>query len=245
VQHPTRRNLLALAVAVLVLLPFVLRAAELVLCGSSCVCITWISGASAYIEVRCPTEGGSGWTSGSGGTPDGSSGSWGGSGNPASPPTPLPGNVLDPTTLNAVNGAKQSAISKVRGERVSDPGTPKGTWLPTKCTDLFLNSPLGYTGAYLLGNYLVYRDGTGVKDTAGVDQCALGRAAWTTCCQHDPIVYICSTQFTRLSPDDRAKILIHEAMHVGGQQEDKNGSVGPGDPPNTGQISDAVNNACN
>lgn len=142
-----------------------------------------------------------------------------------------------------VSSAKNSAVTKVRGEKVPD---LKGVWEATPCTNLFLNSPLGRSGAYLLGSYVVFRDGTGLKDSQGVDQCALGTvAAWTSCCQHDPVVFICPIKFKQSGPSDRVKYLIHETMHVGGQQEDKDGTVGPGDPPNSDQINALIEKACN
>jgi hypothetical protein len=153
---------------------------------------------------------------------------------------------LSGATLTNVSQAKNAAVLKTRGEHVTDEGTNKGTWLPTACTDLFLNSPLGRTGASLLGNYIVYRDGTGVKDAAGVDVCGSNTvAAWTKCCEHDPVVFICPSRFNSSSASDRVKYLIHEALHVGGQSEDKNGSVGPDDPPNSTNINDIVDAACN
>lgn len=134
-------------------------------------------------------------------------------------------------------------MTKVRGEKVAD---MKGVWEPTECTDLFAANPLGKTGAYILGNYIVFRDGTGVKDAADVNVCATGSvSAWTKCCQHDPVVFICPSEFTDLSPSQRSTKLIHEALHVAGQFEDQDGSVGPGDPPNPSQIDAIVNGACN
>jgi len=69
-----------------------------------------------------------------------------------------------------VSSARTTAIEKLRGEKVPD---MKGVWEPNECTNLFLNSPLGKKGAYLLGSYVVFRDGTAVKDSQGVDQCDL------------------------------------------------------------------------
>jgi hypothetical protein len=229
-------------IAVLVLLPFVLIAAEISLCHVDCVCIFWAN--TATQEVRCPTGSGlpSGWTSGNA-PPDGSTGSWGGSGTSKPAPSPLPGNPLNMETQMFVSSAKDNAIAKLRGEKVTD---LKGVWEPNECTNLFLNSPLGKKGAYLLGSYVIFRDGTGKKDTQGVDQCATGTvAAWTTCCQHDPVVFICPNKFKASTTDDRVKYLIHETLHVGGQREDTDGTTGPGDPPNSSQINDAVAKACN
>jgi hypothetical protein len=244
VQLVPRHALLAVTIAILVLLPFALTAAEISLCHVDCVCIFWTTSAGGMQEVRCPAGGSSGWTNG-GAPPTGGSGSWGGSATTKPAPAPLPGNPMNPETTVAVSSAKTTAVNKLRGEKVTDAGTRKGTWLPTRCTDLFLNSPLGEPGASLLGSYVVFRDGSGVKDDQAVDQCATGIPAWTTCCQHDPVVYICSDTFDHLSPSERVVAVIHETLHVGGQQEDKNATIGPGDPPNRSQISDAIRNACN
>lgn len=122
----------------------------------------------------------------------------------------------------------------------------KNTWLPTRCTDLFSDNPLGYPGAYILGSYITLRDGTGVRNENNVDVCATGNtSAWTKCCLHEPVVFVCPSQFVALSPSQRITKIIHETLHVAGQFENTNGSVGPGDPPNPAQIDDLVNEACN
>jgi len=232
----------ALAVAALVVWPTSARGAEIVLCQVSCVCITWTSPGGSLIEIRCQ-DGSSGWSSGPTVPPDGSGGSWVGTGTPKAPASPLPGMPLSGEAGMAVSSAKNSAITKVRGEKVPD---MKGVWEPTRCTDLFADNPLGKTGAYILGNYIVFRDGTGVTNENNVNVCATGTvSAWTKCCQHDPVVFICPSEFTDLSPSQRSTKLIHEAMHVAGQFEDLDGSVGPGDPPNPSQIDAIVNEACN
>jgi hypothetical protein len=225
------------------------------LCGETgeCVCITWISGGSGTVEVRCPANGGtpSGWAiSGNPGDADGSRGSFGGPGNKTTAPSPLPGMPLNPTTAQKLSSAKSAAIQKLKGDQEYDDGTGKPIWTPTACTDLFLNSPLSTAsnptpGAQLLGSYVVFRDGTGHRDANGIDQCAAGVAAWTTCCRHDPIVFICPGKFNGASIDDRVKYLIHETLHVAGQMEDGDGTVGPGDPPNSDQINADVDAACN
>ena len=195
----SRRTIYSLAITALVMLLEVDAAVAMAsLCGAQkdCVCVSWISGSSATVEVRCPADdlSRSGWSIG-GAPPDGSRGSWNGSGSPKQPPDTLPGMPLSGATLTNVSAAKSAAVTKLRGEKVTDEGTPKGTWLPTACTDLFLNSPLGIPGAQLLSNYIVFRDGTGVKDSSGVDVCGTNTvAAWTTCCQHDPVVFICPRQ---------------------------------------------------
>ena len=150
--------------------------------------------------------------------------------------------LAGPASL-AVSDAKSAAIEKLRGEKVTD---MKGVWEPNDCTRLFAGSPLGKAGAYLLGSYVVFRDGAGVKDANGTDQCATGSVtAWTKCCQHDPVVFICSDKFGGLSSNARITKLIHETLHVAGQFENTNSSVGPNDPPNPQQIDALVNAACN
>lgn len=239
-----RVRLFALTVAVLLMSSSAGHAAEIYYCqNNTCLCLTWTVGATGYIEIRC--GGGSstgGWASGPGLPGDGSNGSWQGSGTPRNPPSPLPGNILSPAANQAVTSAKNAAMEKVRGEKVPD---MKGVWEPTRCTDLFGHNPLGRTGASILGSYVVFRDGTGVKDANNVDVCGTGTvAAWTQCCRHEPVVFICPSKFMGLPADDKMMKLIHEAMHVAGQTEDTDGSVGPSDPPNPGQIDDAVRKAC-
>lgn len=236
-----RQNILALALAAIVMLPFALRAAEAFWCqDGQCVCIFWTTETgNEMAEVRCRANGTlTGWITHPGQPPDGSSGSWAGTGTQKNVPSPLPGNVLSPAATMAVGNAKDKAREMVRGTRID-----KGQWEPNHCTDLFAGNRLGLTGAQLLA-YMEYRDGTGVLDQNNVDVCATGKAAWTTCCQHDRVVFICSAKFLQLSTSERARKLLHEALHVAGQLEDKNGSVGPGNPPSTGQIDDLVRDAC-
>jgi hypothetical protein len=218
-------------------------------CGPTgeCVCITWTVTGGAVVEVRCPAGGTSksGWSdTGDPKDADGSRGSYGGAGARQSPPSPLPGTILDPITTQAVTNARKTAIEKTRGTKIVDEGTGKQTWEANECTNLFNNSPLGLKGAYLLGSYLVFRDGTGVKDGNNRDVCATGVPAWTTCCDHDPVVFICPGSYSRLTSERQAFTLIHEALHVAGQKEDTNTTVGPGDPPNTSQIGADVASAC-
>lgn len=239
----SRIGVSALTVVALLSLAIRVRAVEISLCHASCVCITWVSGSSAYIEVRCRDGAAGGWSSGPTAPPDGGDGSWAGTGTSQNPPSPLPGMPLSGAAGMAVTSAKNTAITKLRGEKVPD---MKGVWLPTRCTDLFAANPLGHPGAYILGNYVVFRDGTGVKNEKNIDVCAEGNSsAWTKCCQHDPVVFICPAEFAALSPSQRSTKLIHETLHVAGQFEDLDGSVGPGDPPNTSQIDAVVNAACN
>lgn len=230
----------AIALAVVILTSPSLQAGEAFFCNGGCVCIYWSLATGEELEIRCRDDGAAGgWATGVGQPSDGSGGSWDGTGRQKSAPSPLPEMVLNPVINARVSAAKTEAQRRLRGERVD-----KGQWLPNRCTDLFADSPLGLTGAQMFA-YMVFRDGTGVKDGKNVDVCATGTvSAWTKCCEHDPVVFICPSKFGELPPDETVIKLIHEAMHVAGQLEDKNGSVGPGDPPNTGQIDDVVRKAC-
>jgi predicted metallopeptidase len=62
-------------------------------------------------------------------------------------------------------------------------------------------------------------------------------------CTHDKYVRVCDS-FLSLSFNDRIAILIHEAMHVGGQIENPSGNTGGTTPPSSPQISDVVKLAC-
>jgi hypothetical protein len=239
VRFISRLSLLVLATAAFLILSAPARASvSIAFCQTDCLCITWVTGASAVIEVRCQ-DGSGGWTTSPTLPPDGSGGTWDGSGIQQSPPSSLPGTILNSITSAKVSAAKTKAQARLRGERVD-----KGQWAPTECTDLFANSPLGLTGAQMFA-YMEFRDGTGVKDAKNVDVCASGTvSAWTTCCTHDPVVFICPLKFNPLSAELQTIKLIHEALHVAGEPEDTDGTVGPGDPPNRSQIDDLVTKAC-
>jgi len=221
-------------------------------CGeqNKCVCISWNTNTGAAIEVRCPppedvNSTKSGWSPiGDPKDSDGTRGSFGGNGSKPGAPSTLPGMPINAITNTKLSPAKNTALQRLKGEQeTGDNGKP--IWTPTACTDLFLNSPLGMPGAQLLGTYVIFRDGTGVLDTGNVDRCGTNTAAaWTTCCNHDPVIFICPLKFNAATPEDRVKYIIHELLHVAGQLEDGNGTTGPGDPPNSGQININVDAAC-
>jgi hypothetical protein len=215
-------------------------AAAISQCGD-CYCITWTYSGGAIIEVRCPADSGSpsGWQIGTN-PPDGSSGSWDGNGTRKDPPDTLPGMPLAGTNKQLADQAKSNAIVKLKGDKVED---MKGQYEPNACTALFDNAPLSMSGLEMVSTYISFRDGTGVRDAAGDVPCNTA-AAWTLCCEHDPVVFICPAQFNLLSSRARTAVIIHEAMHVAGQMEDRNGTVGPGDPPSSGQIDANVKAAC-
>ncbi|HEX9981967.1 MAG TPA: hypothetical protein VGF69_01765 [Thermoanaerobaculia bacterium] len=165
---------------------------------------------------------------------------FGGSGTPVAAAAPHPGNPLDQATQLALNSGIDLADVKLMGE--FDPDLRR--YVSNECTELFLESPLGRSGRSLLNGYVAFRSGTGVRDSAGAVPCNGSAAAWTNCCSHSPYIFICDSRFNEMSRTQRALVIIHELLHVGGQREDKNTTVGAGDPPNSPQISDAVAKSC-
>ncbi|HEX8152801.1 MAG TPA: hypothetical protein VF698_06745 [Thermoanaerobaculia bacterium] len=227
---------IALTIATLFVIAADLSAATVQACGQGCVCITWTFSTGAYIEVRCPDDG-----LAPAGEPTDTS-SWGGTSTNYLPLGPAPGTPLDAETGAKVQSAETDAYDKLRRERLAD--GPAGSTLPNDCADLFLEAPWSERGAWLVSSYIIYRNGTGVIGNDGTTPCASGVPAWTTCCRHEPYVFICPSAFNGLSATDRALTLIHEALHVAGQREDKNSTFGPSDPPSSGQINAAVRAAC-
>lgn len=215
------------------------------LCGVDCICISWPVTGGEWLEVRC-ADGTGNWVTDApppGTRPPDGGGSFGGNGNQQSPPTNLPGDPIKPEHLTKFSLAKSAARSKLKRKRIPDFDPP--TLAPTTCTEMFENSPLGMTGIDLLLNYAIFRDGQDVADASGVKPCKVSsaRAAWTTCCSHDPVVYLCDG-FYSLGSSSAAIVLIHELLHVAGQLEDGTTTTGPGNPPTTNQIQSTVTQAC-
>lgn len=68
-------------------------------------------------------------------------------------------------------------------------------------------------------------------------------SVWTTCCQHDPDVFVCS-RFENQPRDFAAALVIHEVLHVAGQREESDPGEEPLPPPTPAEITDAVREAC-
>lgn len=103
---------------------------------------------------------------------------------------------------------------------------------------------MGRMGADLVQNYIVVRGGEGVQGPGGSVPCDNpGIAVWTTCCQHDPDVFVCNS-FGSLSSNLQTALVIHETMHVAGQPEDTTATAGPNDPPTTAEITARIREAC-
>jgi hypothetical protein len=219
-------------------------AASISFCSNQpgCLCISWQQAGGEWLEVRCPEGGGDpGWTKDPGGgdivDPDPG---WEGPGGEQPPSNP--GDPLSGEDKFAWDKAANYAWTTLRGDRDCCIGG-KPFYTPNECTALFLNNEMGRMGADLVQNYLNPRYGQGVKDADGNTPCSQAISAWTTCCNHDPDIMVCDS-FKNLSTSAAAAILIHEAMHVAGQPEDKTSSVGPNDPPTTTQITARIKEAC-
>ena len=245
-----RSLFIALGLAILLLLwvaPSLHANATVTVCNSNCICIYWADGGSAWVDVRCPGD--SGWV-GAGGVPSlqptdplAGSGTWG-SGTLSSSQAlgmPLPAELLP-----IVDRARNTAKTKIHGERVYDPEFGKNIFVPNDCTKLFWGSQFSDDGYSLLNSYVVFREGSGVHDPNNPDSvpCSEGKAAWTTCCNFSKYVYICGSNFSSQTASHQAMILIHEVMHVAGQLENKTGNQGDTTPPSPGQIDQAVKDAC-
>ena len=214
------------------------------LCGNGCICIDYDYGSGSYVEVRCEPDTGN-WVNtppGEGERPPDGPGSFGGSGTTKSLPNPLPGNPLTSQQVVKLNVAKNKAITKLRYYRIPDIYPPVN--VPTTCSALFDNSPLGKTGVEILNEYSAFRNGEGVQNASGAKPCDNSSVgAWTTCCDHDRVVYLCGS-FAGASTSYASTLLIHEALHVAGQMEDSSTTTGPGNPPTTNQLTKSVEAAC-
>ena len=203
-----------------------------------CTCIYWTTSTGGYLEKRCPGD--SGWVTDPSNPPGAGDGSFGGS--TVTNPTTAPGTALPSDKQMVVNQANGRAKFKVHGRRVlSDTGAY--VYEPTACTMLFDGSPLNQDGYALLDSYITYRGGENLVSSDGTTPCNEGAAAWTTCCSGARYVFVCNNFFSMTS-SMQSTILIHEAMHVAGQREDKSNTAGPGDPPTTSEITSAVQSAC-
>lgn len=211
------------------------------LCGE-CVCIYWTTSSGGYLEKRCPQS--AGWVTNPNDPIDDPGGSWGGGGAIQQPQSPHPGNTILAGELSMeLDRAKTDAQAETRGDRVFNDGTGKYEIVENECSDLFNASPLDMRGPEVLAN-IIWRGGEGVNDASGNAPCDQpGTALWTTCCSHSPYVFVCDS-FKSLPSSTQTAIVIHEAMHVAGQLEDQDSTTGPGDPPNSTQITDQVKAAC-
>jgi hypothetical protein len=166
---------------------------------------------------------------------------WRGGNTPVDEAGYAPGTILTGEDWAAMDRARKAAFAKLRREKMLD--APPGSYEPNDCADLFNEAPWSENGAYIVNNYAVYRNGEGVTDHEGNVPCSEGANAWTRCCNHSKYVFLCA-RFKSLPAGEMARVLIHEALHVAGQNEDHTYTVSATDAPTTSQISDAVRAVC-
>lgn len=234
---------LAFSMACVILYPSVADAGKAARCGAQneCLCIDWSFEAGSYIEVRCPGGGNTdGWISGQAG--------------PNNPPT-WDG---DPDDLTNTRGSWDPNIDEIefppgRGsaprERMKDTlNAGKRIALErleqdAECKALFQGNPTGHSGIDTF-RMISWRDGNGMYPSSQ-DPCDQGLVfAWVDASSEKAEAYLCY-EFQFLKKDLAAAVLIHEALHIAGQDEDQTSWSGPGDPPRSMDISQIVANACN
>lgn len=229
------RILLCLVLGQLFTLPSPVWSAKVEFCGQSgeCLCISWKTNTGGYVEVRCPLE--RGWTNdilswhGKRGTFVDQRGSFYGNGLPNPYTNPAPGGILPGPLAAAITRASGGAFNRLRNKEA--------------CDSLFNDNPMNLHSGFILNEFIEYRWGQGVTGPGGTRPCDGAVAAWTTCCKHDPYVFICD-RFLNLSSTDQELKLIHEGLHVASQAEDGTSSAGPSDPPNSPEIDGSVLAAC-
>lgn len=208
--------------------------------NKDCVCTTYF-GSAGYTEVRCPSEPPVGWVAVPPRPPVApNSGSWRGDGREKPEQTPPPFLALSTQDLNRLTLAKSTALVKLK-KILIEPGPPRLLG-DSSCTALFDESPLGLSGAALLSSYVRFR-----YVPSGSPECAADYAFVRRDQDHDRYIILCRSFFD-LSDSDRdaaANVVIHELLHVGGQQGDGTTSVGPpSDYPTSRELSEAVDSAC-
>jgi hypothetical protein len=172
--------------------------------------------------------------------PDGP-GSFIGNGSPQPPPTEQPCNPIPTEHLSKMETAKALAKSKLTRVKVGSTG---GQTLPTTCTVLFRNSPLGMSGLQLLESYANFRYGQGCDPPGPLTNgCGTG-SAFTSRGTHDRNIFVCNSFFNLGSHEARAEVLIHELLHTAGQDEDGTPYYGPGNAPTSSQLNGVVHEAC-
>lgn len=202
-----------------------------------CVCVDWDVEGGGYIEVRCPPGGNTsgGWLRGNSAGPGWSptdlvnpNGTW--DPNQQFKFPSFLGTTLEPEMATAVTTAKKVALYRLE----NDP----------ECAALFANNPLNKTPRQIL-SAISWRDGQYMKDGHGRNICDQGVIfAFTSQEAGHAEVYICPV-FDQLDAASQAAVVIHEALHVAGQTEERGSNAsGPGNEPSSWQISNLVAKAC-
>ena len=197
----------------------------------SCICITWSFESGSTIEIRCPESTGS---------PDG----WAAPAqNPNSPPEIVDGrgsfsgsgHFDGPAFLMGSNTTFAQDRKLVAGKRIA---LRRLQELET-CRALFANSPLTENPQWLLSK-IQWRNGQNAPEST----CDEPDSVATHVGQSHNIQVLLCPSFVNLNDGQAAVIILHEALHVAGQRENGDGSVGPGNPPGSASISRAVADAC-
>lgn len=234
--------------------------ANLAVCGD-CICIEWATNSGIYIEVRCTETSGGGGSGGgwtptpppSGSIPD-NDGSFGGTGAGIQPPAQAPPGTAVPlgtpaTRLNNAIAAATGSAGKLRLRCHKDPLTQVNMCWETTCTAMFLNNKLHMPGLQVAGS-VVFRYGQSysyLKNGQPAFPCTNGSGTIAFVDPnrgpHDRYIFLCAPFFD-FGAADAAEFLIHEMLHVAGQGENGTVTAGPGDPPNSNSITEAVSDAC-
>ena len=110
------------------------------------------------------------------------------------------------------------------------------------CRDMFANSPLTENPSWLLGK-IQFRDGSTIPN-GKCDDVDVDTPAWTYKGVHSIQVFLCN-EFEFLSRDQAALTILHELLHVAGQDESSvHLGVGPGSPPSSILITERLQDAC-
>ncbi len=197
----------------------------------SCICITWSFESGSTIEIRCPESSGSpdGWAAPAQNPntrPDivDGRGSFNGSGE-FDGPAFLMGSDTTFSQDRKLTAGKRIALRKLQEHET--------------CRSLFANSPLTENPEWLLSK-IQWRNGQNAPEST----CDEPESVATHVGQSHNIQVLLCPNFVNLNDGQAAVIILHEALHVAGQRENGDGSVGPGNPPGSASISRAVADAC-
>lgn len=200
--------------------------------GLAGLCIDWEADRGAFLEVRCPSREPSNYWARRGApeTPiSRGAGTFLGTYSLSEKIRPYPGEVLRGALRSRFLAAHQKALNLLRYD--------------DECRKLFEGNRLGLHPVGLMMEKIEYRNGEDAK-SGRRRPCKEGIGAWVPSYrEHSPYVMLCSG-FRHLETLDAARLLVHEALHVAGQAEDRNGTVGPGDPPSSAKIDELVQRAC-
>lgn len=211
----------------------------------NCTCLHFSYPMGSYIDWRCGDElPPIGWRSiPPAPSPPPNRGSLGGDGVRKSRSNP-PFQAVPGQHVARLSTVRNIAAGKLNGTRVWEIEYPP-TFGPDTCTALFSGNLLGMSGKELLSSYVDFR-----YAPASTPECAADLAFVRRTRHHDPFIVLCPLFFsgenTSAANQNLALVVVHELLHVAGQQEDPvpNQSTGPSDPPSTYQISEAVTAAC-